>query len=122
MFFYAAKIGWFVLQPLAAILLVAILGLLAGWLGRPRIAAGLFLLDPVSTFSVQNRVRPGRELRRIRHRQPAPAYARPGLLYGFPRLFRIAQQAPCRSKQSWLPARRQPVSRPHVAATHQRQK
>ena len=35
MFFYATKIGWFVLQPLAAILLVAILGLLAGWLGRP---------------------------------------------------------------------------------------
>ncbi|MBC6715092.1 YdcF family protein [Aurantimonas sp. DM33-3] len=48
MFFYAAKIGWFVLQPLAAILLVAILGLLAGWLGRPRIAAGLFLLATVT--------------------------------------------------------------------------
>ncbi|MEF2550212.1 YdcF family protein [Aurantimonas sp. A2-1-M11] len=45
MFFYAAKIGWFVLQPLAAILLVVILGLLALALGRARLAAGLIALS-----------------------------------------------------------------------------
>ncbi|RFC65118.1 YdcF family protein [Fulvimarina endophytica] len=45
MFFYLAKIGWFVLQPLVAIILVALAGWLAFALRRRRTAKGLFALS-----------------------------------------------------------------------------
>lgn len=44
MFFYLAKLAWFVLQPLAALLIVVGLALVAGWFGRRRMASALLML------------------------------------------------------------------------------
>ena len=48
MFFYFAKIGWFVLQPLVAIILVFCAGLVARWLRWRRRALALFLIAATS--------------------------------------------------------------------------
>ncbi|WP_246217755.1 YdcF family protein [Jiella pacifica] len=44
LFFYVAKLGWFVVQPLVAILLLAALGLIVIWLGRRRFGQFLVVL------------------------------------------------------------------------------
>lgn len=48
LFFYVAKIGWFLVQPLVAILLLILLGLALRWLAWRRLGAGLVALAIVA--------------------------------------------------------------------------
>ena len=48
LFFYLAKVGWFVLQPLVAIILVFCAGLVLRWLRWRRLALALFLIAGTS--------------------------------------------------------------------------